>query len=76
MHSAIDRSKWASLLPFVHLAHDTSFSATIYETPFFLMFGRQRRLPVEVVLGIPHEERTADTGKVETGGTICKSLLS
>ena len=25
------------------------------------MFGRQPRLPVETFLGIPHEERTADT---------------
>ena len=39
MHSAMDQSNWASLLPFVQLAHNTSFSATMHETPFFLMFG-------------------------------------
>ena len=61
MHSTIDQSNWASLLPFVQLAHNTSFSATMHQTPFFLMFGRRPRLPVDIILGIPHEGRTADS---------------
>ena len=64
MHSAIDQSNWATLLPFVQLAHNTSFSATMHETPFFLMFGRQPRLPVDIILGIPHVGRTADTDEL------------
>ena len=55
MHSAIDQSNWASLLPFVQLAPNTSFSTTMHETPFFSMFGRQPRLPVDIILGIPHD---------------------
>ena len=35
MHSSIEQDNWASLLPFVQLAHNTSFSATMHETPFF-----------------------------------------
>ena len=61
MHSAIDRSNWASLLPFFQLAHNTSFSATVHDMPFFLMFGRQPRVPVDIIIGIPHVGRTADT---------------
>ena len=61
MHSAIDQSNWASLLLFVQLAHNTSFSATMHDTPFFLMFGRQPPPPVDIILSIPHEGRTTDT---------------
>lgn len=61
MHSSMNRTKWASLLPFVQLAYSTSFSSTIHETPFFLMFGREPRLPVDIILGIPHVGTTADT---------------
>ena len=61
MHNGIDQSNWAALLPFFQLAHNTSFCATVHEAPFFLMFGRQPRLPVDIILGIPHVGRTADT---------------
>ena len=33
----------------------------MHDTTFFLMFGRQPRLPVDIILGIPHVGRTADT---------------
>ena len=61
MHSAIDQSNWASLLPFVQLAHNSSCSVSMHETPFFLMFERQPRLPVHTFLGVPNLGRTADT---------------
>ena len=62
MHSAIDQSNyWAFILPFVQLTHNTSFSATVHETPFFLVFCTQHRLPVDIILRIPHEIRTTDT---------------
>ena len=31
------------------------------ETPFFFVFGRQPRLPVDIIIGIRHEGRTANT---------------
>ena len=61
MHNAIDQSNWATRLPFAQLAHITSFCATMHETPSFLMFGRQPRPPIDIILGIPHERRAADT---------------
>ena len=61
MHSSIEQDNWASLLPMVQLVNNTSFSATMHETPLFLMFCRQARLPVDIMLGIPHVGSTADT---------------
>ena len=37
----------------------------MHETHFSLLFGTQRGLPVDIILGIPHEERTADTNELE-----------
>ena len=61
MHSSMERDNWAELLPMVQLAYNTSFNKTMHETPFFLMFGRQARLPVDVILGIPHVGSSSDT---------------
>ena len=47
MYSNIAQNNWAEVLPFVQLAHNMSFSLTMPETPFFLMFGRQARLFID-----------------------------
>lgn len=44
---------WAEFLPFVQLAHNTSYSSTLEETPHYLMFGRAAVLPVDLILGVP-----------------------
>ena len=61
MHSNIAPNNWAEVLPFIQLAHNTSFSSTMHETPFFLMFGRQTRLPIDIIFGIPHVGRSTTT---------------
>ena len=61
MHSNIAQNNWAAVLPFKQLAHNTSFSSTMHETPFFLMFGRQARLPIDIIFGIPHVGRSTTT---------------
>ena len=58
MYSNITQNNWAEILPFLQLAHNTSFSSTMHETPFFLMFGRQARLPIDIIFGIPHVGRS------------------
>ena len=39
MYSNVVQNNWAEVLPFIQLAHNTSFRTTMHETPFFLMFG-------------------------------------
>ena len=70
MHSSMGRDNWAELSPIVQLARNTSFSATMHETPYFSMFGRQARLPIDVTLGVPHVGPTTDTDELaqNTGG--------
>ena len=41
---------WDQFLPFVLFAYRTSVHSTTGETPFFLMHGRDARLPVDLVL--------------------------
>ena len=57
----IAQKNWAEVLPFIQLAHNTSFSSTMHQTPFFLMFGRQARLAIYIIFGIPHVGRSTTT---------------
>ena len=57
------QNNWAEVLPFIQQAHNTSFSSTIHETPFFLMFGRQARLLIDIFFGISHVVRSTPTEK-------------
>ena len=61
IYSNTAQNNWAEILPFIQLAHNTSFSSTIRETPFFLMFGQQPRLPIVIIFGIPHVGRSTTT---------------
>uniref|UniRef100_A0A5S6Q6P2 RNA-directed DNA polymerase n=1 Tax=Trichuris muris TaxID=70415 RepID=A0A5S6Q6P2_TRIMR len=44
---------WTSWLPKVMLAYRTSVHVSTGETPFFLMFGQQCRMPVDLMVGEP-----------------------
>ena len=61
MYSNIAQNNWAEVLPFIQLAHNTCFSPTMHAMPFFLMFGRQARLPIDIIFGIPHVGRFTTT---------------
>lgn len=52
---------WAELLPFIKFAHNTSCRATKHGPSFFLVFGRQARLRINIIIEIRHMERTRNT---------------
>ena len=64
VYSNIAHNNWAEVLPFIQLAHNTFFSTIMHETSFFLMFGRQARLPIDTIFGIPHVSRSTTTEKL------------
>ena len=63
MYSNTAQNNWAEVIPSIQQAHNTSDSSTIHETPFFLMFGRQARLPIDIFFGIPHVVRSTPPEK-------------
>ena len=61
MYSNIAQNIWAKVLPFTQLAPNTCFSSTMHETSFFLMFGGQAQIPIDIIFGIPHVGRSTTT---------------
>ena len=50
--------KWEEHLRRLCLAYNTSVNPTTGYSPFFLMFGRQVRMPVEIMYGSPTQQET------------------
>ena len=48
--------EWEELLPKVCFAYNTSEHASTGFTPFYLMYGRQARIPLDVMYGLPPDE--------------------
>lgn len=44
---------WDVYIPYVLFAYMTSWQETIQETPFYLVYGRDARLPIDVALSEP-----------------------
>ena len=59
------QASWENHLPTVCMAYNTSVQTTTRHTPFFLMFGRQARLPVDIMFGSPTPVPTPTTDYVQ-----------
>ena len=63
---------WEEVLARICFAYNTSVQATTGFTPFYLMFGRQARLPVDLMYGVPQKDEVV---RPETyAGQLKKSL--
>ena len=53
--SAKNTTDWDTCLPYVLFAYRATFDASTAESPFFLLYGRDPRLPTELLLSPPTE---------------------
>jgi len=53
MYVSTDQKDWDIFLPYCLFAYRTSFHPSINETPFFMTYGRDAKLPIEIHLGLP-----------------------
>ena len=63
---------WDRQLPYVLFAYRTSRQEATKESPFFLMHGRDPRLPTETALDFPMERGRVDLG--EYGAELAENL--
>jgi len=53
---------WDQHLPYVLFAYRSSLQHSTGESPFYLLYGRDPRLPTDEALGIPIDQRTINIG--------------
>ena len=48
MYVAKDQKDWCEFIPLILFAHRTSISEAIGDSPFYVLFGREPRLPIDI----------------------------
>ena len=67
MRTFLDREdkEWSRYLPAMVMAYNTKVNSSTGVTPYFATFGREARLPVDLILPTPGDEPTTLNGHVE-----------
>ena len=58
MYVSETQDDWDVCLPYVLFAYRTAVQSSTLETPFFLTYGREPRMPIDIALSIPGKEGT------------------
>ena len=84
MYVAKDQKDWCELIPLILFAHRTSISEAIGDSPFYVLFGREPRLPIDIkylpemsddVTTSVSEYRKRIVEKVELAQTLARDNL-
>jgi transposase InsO family protein len=65
---------WAERLPMVVAAYNAAQHETTEYSPYYLMFGREYRTPLDLTLKIPEEMESTDMGEYATHFVIASSV--
>ena len=60
-----DEKEWSRYLPAMVMAYNTKVNSSTGMTPYFATFGREARLPVDLILPLPGEEAKTLNSHVE-----------
>ena len=53
-----EQDDWDVLLPYAVFAYNTAYHSTLQESPFYLLYGRDPRLPIDILTGKKTEAYT------------------
>lgn len=67
---------WEDHVKKVCMAYNISKHASTEYSPFFLMFGRQAQLPIDIMYGTPHQDSTTSEYAMNLHETFTKAFVS
>ena len=67
---------WEDHVKKVCMAYNISKHASTEYSPFFLMFGRQAQLPINIMYGTPHQDSTTSEYAMNLHETFTKAFVS
>lgn len=53
MYCAFDQKDWDQFISFAVFAYNTAYNETIQEMPFYVVYGREPRMPMDMLLRLP-----------------------
>ena len=75
-YTSENQDDWDEYLPYCALAYNSSYHSSTSYSPNFLMFGREFRVPLELVLPVPDEDLAMKTGENSVDHVVRKMQIA